>query len=67
MKFSPYHNMKCGGSEKGLAMLKGGTNIFHFLKGGHEKFYPVLTGGGGAQKVWDPQFSHFVAPPTTRN
>ena len=27
---------------------------------GREKFYPVLR--GGAQKVLDPRFSHFVAP-----
>ena len=34
------------------------------LKRGRNKFYPVLGGGGGgeAQKVSDPQFSHFVAP-----
>ena len=31
---------------------------------GHKQFYPVLSeGGGGAQKVSDPQFSHFVTPP----
>ena len=40
----------------------GGTKSFHSLKGGggYEKVYPVLS--GGAQKVSDPQFSHFVAP-----
>ena len=31
--------------------------------GGREKFYPVLK-GGGALKVSDPLFSHFVGPPT---
>ena len=30
------------------------------LKGGRKKFYPVLRGGA---KSFDPQFSHFVAPP----
>ena len=34
---------------------------FHSLKGGREKVLPCLE--GGAQKVSDPQFSHFVAPP----
>ena len=29
--------------------------------GGHEKFYPVLR-GGGAQKKSDQRFSNFVAP-----
>ena len=31
----------------------------HSLKGVSKKFYSVLR---GAQKVSDPQFSHFVAP-----
>ena len=38
----------------------GGTKSFHHLKEG-KKFYPVLR--GGLQKVSDPRFSHFVAPP----
>ena len=34
-----------------------------FKRGGHEKFYPVLGGGGaGVQKVSDLRFSHFVGP-----
>ena len=38
--------------------------MFPLLKrGGPEKFYPCLEGGGGAQTVSDPQISHFVAPP----
>ena len=64
-----------GGAEKALAMLKGGNNtfgvVFMWLScrfshieegGGHEKFYPVLR-GGGAQNVSDPRFSHFEPPP----
>ena len=31
-------------------------------KGGCEKYYPVLR-GGGAQTISDPRFSHFVTPP----
>ena len=61
-----------GGTEKVLAMLKGGITSFGVvftlllevlatLKGGHNKFYPILS--EGAQKVSDPQFSHSVAPP----
>ena len=34
---------------------------FHSLKGGARKVLPCLE--GGAQKVSDPRFSHFVAPP----
>ena len=59
-----------GGAEKVLAMLKGGTTSFGVVltqelevldRGERGKFYPVL-GGGGAQKVLELQFSHFVAP-----
>ena len=51
-------------------MLKGGTTSFGVVltqelevldRGERGKFYPVL-GGGGAQKVLELQFSHFVAP-----
>ena len=46
-----------------LAILKGGAKGFHSLKGrGRKMFHPVLR-GGGAQKVSDPRFSHFVPPP----
>ena len=38
-----------------LAILKAG--------GGGEKSFHSLKGGGGARKVLDPRFSHFVAPP----
>ena len=37
----------------------GGAKRFHSLKRVHKQFYPVLR---GAQKVSNPQFSHFVAP-----
>ena len=40
---------------------RGGARSFHPLKEGHDKFYPVLRGGGG--KVSYPRFSHFVASP----
>ena len=50
-----------------LAILKGGgTKTCHPLKGvGVEgglwqKVLPCLERGGGAQKVSDPQFSHYV-------
>ena len=56
------------GAEKALAILKGGgAKCFHPLKrwggggGGHSKLYPI-GGGGEAQQVFDPRFSHFVAP-----
>ena len=31
--------------------------------GGHKEFYLALMEGGGAQKVLDLQFFHFVTPP----
>ena len=31
--------------------------------GGAEQVLAMLKGGGGVQKVWDLQFSHFVSPP----
>ena len=47
------HNEKGGG---------GGAKSFHSLKGGGggQKFTLILR--RGVQKVWGPQFSHFVAP-----
>ena len=42
---------------------RGVTKSSHSLKGGAQKVLPCLEGGGGAQKVSDPRFSHFVAPP----
>ena len=45
-----------------LAILKGGTKSFHSLKGGHEKFYPVLGRGGGA-KSFSPAIFPFCSPP----
>ena len=52
-----------------LAILKGGgrrgTKSFDSLKGGRKRFYPVpcledrVGGGGEAQTVSDPRFSHF--------
>ena len=48
MKFYPYK--------------KGGWKKFPLFKTGAHKVLPCLD-GGGAQKVLDPQFSHFVAPP----
>ena len=38
----------------------------HFKRGGVHKVLPCLEGVGGAQKVSNPQFSHFVAPPPPR-
>ena len=40
----------------------GGKRFPSFIGGGgHKKFPSALrVGGGGAQKVWDIQFSHFV-------
>ena len=46
-----------------LAILKGSAKGFRSLKGGREDCYPVFSGGGWAQKVSDPPFSRFVAPP----
>ena len=43
-----------------LAILKGGAKNVHPLKDGAQKVLP-WQGGGGAQKVSDTQFSHFVA------
>ena len=40
-----------------LAILKGGRKMFPLLKGGREKFYPVLRGGVARHKVLDPRFS----------
>ena len=40
-----------------------GAKSFHSLKGGARKVLPCLE-GGGAQKVSDPRFTHFVAPPS---
>ena len=42
---------------KSLSHAEGGAE--KVLGGGREIIYPVLR--GGAQKVSDPQFSHFVA------
>ena len=52
-----------------LTILEGGHKRFPPCKkkgggGGHNKFDPVLR---GSQKVLDPRFSHFVAPPPPRN
>ena len=47
-------------------IVRGGAKSFHSLKGGGVKSY-TLSWGGGAQKVSDTQFSHFVAPPPPRN
>ena len=42
-------------------VMGGGRKKFPPSKGGgRKKFYPVLR---GVQKVSDPRFSHFVAPP----
>ena len=51
----------------GVGVGGGGRKTFPPFKRrvGREKFYLVLSvwgGGGGAQKVLDPQFSHIVAP-----
>ena len=35
----------------------GGAKSFHPLKGGREKFYPVLGGGGGSAKRFGPAIS----------
>ena len=40
----------------------GAPKVSTLLKGGRNKFYPVLR-GGGAQKVSDSRFSRFAAPP----
>ena len=39
------------------------TNIGTHWGGGARQVLPCFEGGGGAQKVWDPRFSHFVEPP----
>ena len=47
-----------GGS---FSRIEGGRKTCPIFKrggGGHDKFYPVLRGGGGAQKVSDPRFSN---------
>ena len=48
--------------------MEGCTKGFNSLKmggGGLKKLYPVLRGGGWwwLQKVLDPRFSRFIAPP----
>ena len=58
---------KGGGGRKGFSHVEGGHKKilkrgFHSSKGGREKCYPVLKGGGGPQKLSNPRFSHFVAP-----
>ena len=50
-----------------LAIVMGGHTMFPLFKSGgggagRTKFYPVLR-RGGAQKVSNPRFCHFVAPP----
>ena len=68
MKFYPYK--KRGGTEKVLAMLKGGTSslglvltweleVLAILKGA-KSFHPLK---GGGETSFGPLFSHFVAPP----
>ena len=42
----------------------GGREQFPVFKRGGVKTFTLSWGGGGAQKVSDPQFSHFVAPPS---
>ena len=63
---------KCARRVQGAPLIsdtgKGGGDAksFHSLKGvgGAQKVLPCLGGGGGvSQKVSDPQFSYFVAPP----
>ena len=49
-----------------LAILKGDRKNFPLFKRGVQKVVSCLE-GGGAQKVLDPRFSHFVAPPPPRN
>ena len=43
-------------------MQRGACKVSTLKKGVRERFYPILR-GGGAQKVLDLRFSHFVAPP----
>ena len=45
-----------------LAIQKGEEGRIKFPKGVHNNLGGE-SGGGGAQKVLDPRFSHFVAPP----
>ena len=68
MKFYP-NEKGGGGAGKVLAMLKGGGDAksFHFLKGGHEKFYPVLRRGGGGTKSFGPAVFPLFSPPPPRN
>ena len=55
--------LRKGVAEKSVSHAKGGgAKSFHSLRGGGEKLDPVLRWGGGAQKVSDPRFPHFVAP-----
>ena len=67
VKFYPYKKVgrkTCVSFEVVLALERWGPNSFHPLKkrGGGQQFYLVLK-GGGARKVSDPRFSHFVNPP----
>ena len=43
-----------------LAIVMGGAQSFHFLKGGVQNILPCLE--EGTQKKSDPRFSHYVAP-----
>ena len=62
-------HVKFWGSFSAVALsfshIEGGPENFPlFKRGGARKVLPCLEGGGGgAQKVLDPRFSHFVAPP----
>ena len=80
MKFYPYEkggrksfSHSEGGAQKVLGLFlrgslkfkpycRGGALSFHSLKWGARKVLPCRE--GGAQKVSDPRFSHFVAPPS---
>ena len=37
-----------------------GTHSFYHLKGGHNRFYPVLRGGGRARIVTDSKYLHVI-------
>ena len=45
-----------GGGRNVLAILMGGAKGFHLLKGGREKFYPVLSGGEARKTFWTCDF-----------
>ena len=60
-----------GGTKSFEVVLTRELEVLAIVMGGRKKFPPFkrhgtrsfTLSGGGAQKVYDPRFSHFVAPP----